>query len=248
MSHLKTYQSEAIADIQKKIEDALSKMDNPTEAAAEKAVADIVGPADLNSLIPYTGYYNMNTAGNAFLAIDTTIYYINYPLTQKITLKLTVPQITISYSLDGKKSSVFPFDKTCSFNGKTLIIPNVLQVDLTRVYQNGVLVTFSGNIQKTPANGSTSFNPVYVPTFIGTYIDLATQKPLVAVAESSMKYDFGDGTLKNISIFSYNPAMYVVQFANAGTTYTLMLGTNAQHGLACFYIAGAKTGFAVTIP
>jgi hypothetical protein len=42
--------------------------------------------------------------------------------------------------------------------------------------------------------------------------------------------------------------MYVVQFENAGVTYTLMLGTAAKQGLACFITNGKSNDFAVTIP
>ncbi len=240
---------EQLKSSSKAIEEALGKLKKPTQNVAEKAVRDLLPHSsnDASALIAFNGYYGINKAAGAFFSIDTSEVYINYPLTKRITIRYSYPIITINVSLDGKTSTSYPFGGSASFDGRTLIIPGVLQVSLTRGYQGGQLVALSGTIRGNAVSGSTYFNPVELPVFMGTYKEIVTKQPKLTVANSSLMFDFGGG-LQNIPAFTYNPAMYVVQFENAGVTYTLMLGTAAKQGLACFITNGKSNDFAVTIP
>jgi hypothetical protein len=240
---------EQLKSSSKTIEETLGKLKKPTQKMAEKAVRDLLPSSrnDASALIPFTGYYSINKAAGAFFSIDTAEVYINFPLTKRIMIRYSYPIITINVSLDGKTFTSYPFDSGASFDGKTLKITGVLQVSLVRGYQGGQLVTLSGTISGNTVSGSTYFNPVELPVFVGTYKEIVTKQPKLTVANSSLMFDFGAG-LQNIRAFTYNPAMYVVQFENAGVTYTLMLGTAAKQGLACFITNGTSNDFAVTIP
>ncbi|GHN01969.1 hypothetical protein WSM22_34580 [Cytophagales bacterium WSM2-2] len=258
MRHLKHPERDQLKGIHHKIEDALKKLKDPTQESAEKTIHALLGSRsnDTSSLVLFTGYYSMNTAPHAFLSIDTTELYVTYVLSQKITISIHIPAITVNVSMDGITSTPHTFDSSCSFDGRNLVIPNVLQLVLTRVYNSGQLVTFSGTItdkgKSTAVSGSTYFNPVELPVFVGDYKEakqgVKNPKTILKVAKGSLKFDFGTG-LENISIFTYTPAMYVVLFEHpAGTLYTLMLGTDSEHGLACFITDGKTNDFAVTIP
>jgi hypothetical protein len=240
--------------IRQTIEEALGKLENATDEVAEKTIRDLFpSSAGARGLIPFTGYYGIDTAAGAFFSIDTTEIYFKWPRTQEGTL-LTLSKITVNVSLDGKVSTSYPFDSSTSFDGQTLIIPNVLQVSLTRGYQGGQLVLLSGTIAGQSVLGSTYFNPVALPVFAGTYIGvkgiLIGKTRLALAADSSLSFDSGRG-LQNISIFTYDPAMYVLNFESDGVLYTLMLGTSAQAGqlgLVCFITDGTSNEVAVTIP
>ncbi len=231
-----------------KVEGMLAKLKDPTAESVEKEFGGILTAkeTDLKALMSFTGYYSLNKVQNAFLSIDTSIIYINYPFSQKKTIKLQMPSVTINVSLDGKTVTQYPFDSNASFDGKTLTIPNVLQVTLTRGYKDGQLVALSGKVGITAVTGSTNFNPVELPVFVGNYKEITSLKTILTVADSAIQFDFGSG-LKNVAAFSYNPAMYVIQFASGTASYTLMLGTAAKQGLACFIASGQSNDFAVTI-
>src|SRR5215210_6825562 len=120
---------EQIKSSSKTIEEALGKLKKPTQKMAEKTVMDLLpsSSSDASALIPFTGYYAINKAAGAFFSIDTTEVYINFPLTKRITIRYSYPIITVNVSLDGKISTYYPFGGSASFDGRTLIIPGVLQ-------------------------------------------------------------------------------------------------------------------------
>jgi hypothetical protein len=213
------------------IEEASGKLENPNDAK--------------RLLASFTGYYGIDRPGG-FFSIDTVERYTNSSLAGL--------SVKISVSLDGKNSTHHDFDESkASFDGQVLVIPGVLQVGLNREYQDGRLVQVSGTIGGTAVTGYTYFNPVWLPVFVGTYRNIVTQTVKMVVAGSSLKFDFGDGRgLQNIPDFSYGPAMYAAQFDEDGVKYTLMLGTAAEYGLACFITDSSdhpdKNVFAVTIP
>ena len=172
-------------------------------------------------LASFTGYYGLGKSGG-FFSIDTVEYYANSSLAGL--------SVKISVSLDGKTSTHHDFDSNeDSFDGQTLVIPTLrLQVGLNRGYQDGRLVQVSGTIAGEPITGYTYFNPVGLPVFVGTYKNMLTKAVKLIVAESSLKFDFGDGRgLQDIPAFSYAPAMYAAQLDKDGVQYTLMLGTAA---------------------
>jgi hypothetical protein len=253
MKTLPHFQSIHLEGIHGKIEASLKRLEDPTHETAEKAITALFpsSSSDTRALIPFTGYYAISSGSNAFLSIDTSELYITHEITKKITVSLTLPAITINVSLHGETPKSYPFDSSCSFDGKTLIIPNVLTLDLTRVNEGGPLATLSGTINDASVTGSTYFNPVELPVFSGTYKSLKTGEHnlVLRVANSFLMFDFesGDG-LQNIPVFTYNPAMYVVMFEHAGEKYVLMLGTAARNGLACFITHNEINDFAVTIP
>ncbi|MES1240737.1 MAG: hypothetical protein ABUT39_03880 [Acidobacteriota bacterium] len=198
------------------------------------------------SLAAFTGYYGLNTAAGGFFSIDTVEKYANSSLVQ-LTVKISV-------SLDGKTSTHWDFDGSgARFDGQMLVIPGALQVGLTQEYhQDGRLFLVSGTVLGKPVTGYTGFNPVWLPVFVGTYKNFVTGVDKLIVAASSLKFDFGDGRgLQDIPEFGYGPAMYAAQFYKDGVEYTLMLGTAAEYGLACFITDSSdrpdRNIFAVTI-
>jgi hypothetical protein len=217
--------------LDERIKEASGKPENPNDAK--------------RLLAAFTGYYGLDKPGG-FFSIDAVERYANSSLAGL--------SVKISVSLDGEHSTHYDFDESkASFDGQTLVIPGVLQVGLNRGYQDGRLVQVSGTITgKAAITGYTCFNPVWLPVFVGTYKNILTQAVKMVVAESSLKFDFGDGRgLQNIPDFGYGPAMYAAQFYKDGVEYTLMLGTAAEYGLACFITDSSdrpdRNIFAVTI-
>jgi hypothetical protein len=246
-------QGEQLKGIRKTIEEALGKLENVTPEMAEKTVRDLLPSSsnDVSSLVHFTGYYGINginTSAGAFFSIDTTEICITWPITREVTVHFRIPLITISVSLNGTASTSYLFDNSSSFDGQTLIIPNALQVSLTRGYQSGQLVTLSGTITGNTVSGSTYFNPVPMRVFAGSYkTTKAGPTKLTVAADSSLAFDFGD-RLRNIPVFTYDRAMYVVLFDHGDVRYTLMLGTDAGGGLACFITDGKSNEVTFTIP
>lgn len=255
MKDLKTSQHAALADFHDKTEQMLAKLENPTQESVEK-VFNSMRSADSDTLMSYTGYYSMDAAPGSFLSIDTVESY--YKLSQKITISTSA--VTISVSMNGTTSKTYPFGQGSTFDGKTLTIPNVLKITLTRQYNNGTLVTFSGVINNVNVTGSTQFNPIKLSTFNGHYYTVTTSgiKKMLSVDRSAtnpysstIAFDFGSG-MQEVRFYTFTPLMFVLMFYNRGSQdkekYVLMLGTAGSMGLACFIQHGPSGEYAVTIP
>lgn len=207
--------------------------------------------AGINQLVPFTGYYSMSIAPGAFLSIDTTDVPSS---TQPIFPVPTSPTITVSVSMDGKTSSTYPFTGSASFDGSTLHIPDgKIKLQLTRNYDDGRLVSFTGTIDSKTVNGSTYYNPVPLSAFVGDYFDADTGKQALSIkSDSSIMFDFsifsGGGKLQQVESHTYTPAMFVLAFTGSdGTKFILMLGTAGKSGLACSIQGGGIPRFAVSI-
>lgn len=251
MENLKT-NSATLSGYHNKAKEVLAKLDNPTKESVENALKDIKS-VSADSIVPFTGYYSMDVASGAFLSIDTVETY--YTLSQKITISLAT--VTVTISMDGLTSQTYPLDQTTTFDGKTLVIPNILTITLTRNYHDGILTTFSGKVYSANVNGSTQFNPIQLSTFTGKYYAatpslkevLSVNASATVPFDSSIAFDFGSG-LQGIRLYTFTPLMFVLMFANPATMeeYVLMLGTAGSKGLACFIQHGTTGEYAVTIP
>jgi len=251
MNDLKKSQHAALIDFHTKIEGILAEVKNPTKELVEEIFNGVKSP-DIDSIVPFTGYYSMDAAKGAFLSIDTTEAY--YRFTQKITFSTATVAVTVS--MNGTTSTTYPLDKSTTFDGKTLTIPNVLSITLTRQYHDGALVTFTGMVNKVNVTGSTQFNPIKLSTFNGNYTAVSSGKEVLSVNDSptnafdsSIAFDFGSG-LQDVRFYTFTPLMFVLMFSApvSGDKYVLMLGTAGSMGLACFIQQGSTGGYAFTIP
>jgi hypothetical protein len=190
------------------------------------------------SLVPFTGYYAMDIAAGAFLSIDTS---------EAWSTSAPISSVTVTVSTDGAASKTYPIDDTTTFDGRTLIIPDVLHIVFERKYNNGILTNFSGKIYGKDAKGNTRFNPLTLSTFIGSYLEIPTGKNVLVITESGVEFDFGSG-LQPITQYAFNPLMFVLSFNGpTGQKYTLMMGTAGSMGLAVYIQYGTTGSYAVTI-
>lgn len=233
------------ADILSKVETAMGQLENPTAESVKEVLNGIFPPSgEAEALMAFNGYYGLS-GSNGFVSIDTTQYFINWPF-HRMTIQYDFPIITINVSLDGVSSTQYKFDGNSSFDGTTLKSGD-LTLTLTRDYFEGNLVSLSGTVGTASVSGSTYFNPVFLPVFAGNYKEITSRQTILKVEDVAIA--FGDGTeMQTIPVFSYNPAMYVINFNLTGKAYTLMLGTAGNQGLACFITSGQSNDFAVTIP
>jgi len=240
-----------VEELRKAIDTALSTLSSPSQEDAEKAVRDLLPPAssDAAALVPFSGYYaitGIDVFPGAFFSIDTSVGYVNYPLTPKVTIHLIIPKIVINVSLDGTKSRSYPFDDGGSFDGKKLIIGDAVNVTLDRTYDEGKLVNLKGTVENAFVTGSTNFNPVDLAVFAASYTSIKN-KTTVTVGSSSLQFNS-----QNVDAFTYNPSMYVANFVAGGFYYTLMLGTQGPCGRVGFILGkgldGTTTDLVVTTP
>lgn len=246
-------QHAALINFHNKADEIVAKLKNPTKESVENALKAIKSP-DGDTIMSYTGYYSMDagTTTGAFLSIDTTEYY--YKLSQNITVRVAAVSVTVS--MDGTTSKTYPLDQSTTFIGTTLTIPNVLKITLTRGYNNGILTTFSGQVNSVNVTGSTRFNPITLSTFNGNYTAVPAMKKVLSVNDSTtipykstIAFDFGAG-LQEIRSYTFTPLMFVLMFTKPGSQdkYVLMMGTAGTAGLACFIQHGTTGEYAVTIP
>jgi hypothetical protein len=258
--HRKSRSHEHLQDLRNRIEAALGRLASPTQEAAEQAVRDLLssGSTDAAALVPFSGYYGLDNAPNAFFSIDTSQHGINYRYSPHITISLSVPVITINVCVDGVTSQSYEFDDGGSFDGTTLIIPQAqLNIVLTREYLSGQLVAASGTIQGISVSGSTYLNPVELAAFAARYTSVKTNTTVLTLGSpsawsSSLEFDSGSG-LQNVEFYTYNPSMYVIEFLVSTVPYVLMLGTQGPCGRVCFITSTTASGettqdFAVTTP
>jgi hypothetical protein len=204
---------------------------------------------DVGKLVPFTGYYSMNVAPGAFLSIDTIEERSISPI-QKTTA------ISINVSMDGKSATTYLFGDGATFDGVTLTIPGKLTLKFTREYNDGYLVSFSGTIGGVKVNGETYFNQVPLSAFIGDYYDVRTSKIALSIrSDSEILFDYSifstPGQLQQVNSYKYVPAMFVLTFSGRSSSepasFTLMLGTASQRGLACSIQGGGTPIFAFSI-
>lgn len=184
-------------------------------------------------------------ANGAFLSIDTIWIHNKYSPNSNSAL------LSVSISLNGIKSHTNFLDENTSFDGKTLIIPNVLDIKLERKYEDGILTIFSGLVKGHQVKGVNRFNQVVLSTFNGSYKSLKGVTLLV-INDSEISFDFGLG-LQKLMYFTFTPLMFLLTFYSpfSGERYVVMLGTSVQvghAGLACYIEHGVMGEYAMTIP
>lgn len=203
---------------------------------------------DTQALLPYNGYYALNSAPGAFFAIDANLVVSNGGGEASYMTTLYV-------SLDGKTSHSVPFSSG-TFDGTTLV-QNAdglsLNLTLTRASDPEITAQLSGQIAILPAlpvtvSGSTYNNPINSSLFRGTYYlleefilspSMKTWKTINKVMQigenNALYYDYGSGDnkLKQVQSYIYNMNMYYFQFLNGTKKVQLIMGTAGSAGFAC---------------
>ncbi len=196
---------------------------------------------DTLKLIPFNGYYALNTTG-AFFAIDTNMVIRPAPSTPEYDLSLLI-------SLDGTTSTRFAFTGTFN-NNQLLQYWNVggLDINLSFTRTNsvyGTTVTCAGSIalpgeSAVTVSGNTYNNPIPASLFIGEYYtDIKGAQSSVKVmsigADNQLMYDNGtnSGNLVEVLTYVYNLNMYYFSFMDGVTMVKLIMGTASAQGFAC---------------
>lgn len=191
---------------------------------------------DTTKLLPFNGYYTLNAANGAFLAIDTNM--VVQPNVAPVYI------ITLLISLDGVTSARYDFSGT--FDGTHLAQQaNGLTIDLVFTRPTGAYgptVNCSGSITlpgKTAVSvsGNTYNNPIPADLFIGDFYNSTapTQKVMSIQANNVLMYDGGtsNGVLQTVPSYVYNMNMYYFSFQQGETMVKLIMGTAAAQGFAC---------------
>lgn len=190
-----------------------------------------------NNLAQFDGYYSIKygSAIGAFISIQSTIYYYNGYKYEYST--------DIGVSLDGKTSKSYKFDTSMSFDGKTLIIPKVLSVDLVREYEDKSqsLVQLNGSVSvgndQIIIKGYTLFNPVSLSLYNGNYYYLDTKTKKYSKVLNISKNDNGQIQViydnNNFGSFIYVPIMYILAYTpDQSNAIVFSLGTQSGQGNA----------------
>jgi hypothetical protein len=198
---------------------------------------------DTPILMPYNGYYTLNTAKGAFFAIDANMI---------IRPTATSPEYDMSLliSLDGTSATRFAF--TGTFDGTHLIqkwTVGGLAIQLTfsrpdnGIY--GATATCEGSIALPGASavsvaGSTYNNPIPASLYKGDYyytpvVDGTSIKVMSIGDNNKLMYDNGtnDGNLQEVVTYVYNLNMYYFSLIHGITGVKLIMGTAATKGFAC---------------
>lgn len=198
---------------------------------------------DTPKLMPFNGYYTLDSAIGAFFAIDTNMVI-------RPTASAPEYDLSLLISLDGKTSTRFAF--TGTFDGTTLLqewTVGGLNINLTFTRTNssyGPTVTCKGSIalpnqQAIPVTGNTYNNPIPASLYIGDYYftpsNSTTPVKVMSIgANNQLMYDNGtnSGTLNPVDTYVYNLNMYYFSIVpDANTKVQLIMGTAATQGFAC---------------
>ncbi len=199
------------------------------------------------AILPYNGYYSLNTAPGAFLTIDTNILVIG-------GIKIYLVYLVVS--TNGKESYTAEISGELENNTlKHKVGDMIIEIEFTRINKiNEPTVECKGTITTGDVIeniiGYTYNNPIENSLYEGTYYhnispegEPPTYKEVLKIGENnSIKYDYAlnDGNLKDVDIYVYNMNMYYFTlFAltkNKKTPIaieTLIMGTAADKGFAC---------------
>ncbi|NHN27737.1 hypothetical protein FIA58_018805 [Flavobacterium jejuense] len=203
----------------------------------------VVNNADTLKLIPFNGYYTLDSATGAFFAIDTNMV---------ITPTTTEPQYDLSLliSLDGTTSKRYKF--TGTFDGNQLLQDNAeegLGLSLTFSRNSstyGPTVSCKGSIillgqQALHVKGTTYNNPIPASLYKGDYFytPIIGQPPVKVMSigdNNTLLYDNGtnNGELHPVKTYIYNLNMYYFSIETKPYTQVkLIMGTAATQGFAC---------------
>lgn len=198
---------------------------------------------DTLKLIPFNGYYTLDSAIGAFFAIDTNMV---------IRPSASAPEYDLSLliSLDGTTSTRFAF--TGTFDGTTLLqkwTVGGLDINLTFTRPEGAYgptVICNGSIalpgkQAITVTGNTYNNPIPASLYIGDYYFTppTTTTPVKVMsinANNELMYDNGtnNGILHAVDMYVYNLNMYYFSIQpDANTQVKLIMGTAGAQGFAC---------------
>lgn len=197
---------------------------------------------DTPKLMPYNGYYTLDTAKGAFFAIDANMIIRPTAASPEYDMSLLI-------SLDGTTATRFSF--TGTFDGSNLIqkwTMDGLDISLTFTRTNssyGTTVNCKGSISLPGASavsvaGSTYNNPIPASLYKGDfYYTPVVGGPSVRVMHignnNQLMYDYGtnDGNLQEVTAYVYNLNMYYFSLMHGITNVKLIMGTAAAQGFAC---------------
>jgi hypothetical protein len=211
----------------------------------------------VEQLLPFTGHYTLDGGSARFLLIDTNLQYqksdggVQMHHTASVTIHGD-PDRTVGAAVDS--STIFDFESCGTFeNGNLTVSHNnwkVVDVFLYRDYCNGNRSALIGNIAAEKVKGVTAFGAIQLPVFAATYYELAAGAPpeprLKIDPDYSISYREGTGEYVQVTEYTYNYAMFVIQFTLNGEKYEFELGTTPGFGR----VAGnaAKAGLLVSVP
>lgn len=198
-------------------------------------------PVDL--LITYTGYYALDGRPGAFVLVDTNLIYALDGATA-----IGTNTATITIAMDDVSSTIYAFDGHCSFDGRTLTVTDDgrLIASLNFYKDDNQVSAFSGTIHGDPVTARTPFNPIQLPVFATDYFTIGGQDVMLRIgADYSVFCRLNDGILTRIDEYSYNYAMFVIEFTAGGETNAFEMGTAMGFGR----VAGnsARAGLLVSI-
>ena len=172
------------------------------------------------ALVPYTGYYTIDGGSGAFVMVDPYMTVASAP--GKAPVNTYLAKITVS--TDGLNSTVYQVGIDCSFDGKTLLIPDGVGVPIANLsFDNSASPTkLSGKLGTTPVAGSSPFGTVLLSQWSGTYY---AQGPRFMVRDQM--------------VYPYLPALQVnpdgtILYAAGGAPLTLV--TNYWYDYGMFVI------------
>lgn len=246
-------QKEKLSTLQKEFESKISQFENPTQNNIDNLLLET--QIDKMQLVYLSGHYVINNLkAKGFVSINTTNYKFEVQAKNKVFI-VKIPVINISVSLDGKTSKEFTFEDI-TFYRNNLIIDGYLDINFSRKYNIGKIVSFSGTIQtqseKIFITGATYFNSVPLKAFSGTYRELTgftVGNHIMRITDSSLVFDFGDGPVE-ITEYIYKPSVCTLEFYKPKSVekFEVLLGLSGNSGLACNILSKHRTRFAVTIP
>ena len=181
----------------------------------------------VDELITYTGYYALNEFPGGFVLVDTNLIY---------DFGNRINTATITISIDGVNSSVFAFAGHCSFDGRRLIVRDsgggeIASLNFYKDPDRGLMSAFTGGIDGMGVSGQTPFNPILLPEFAADYYPIGVPDFQLSMRQDySVFFRLNNGDVIRIDEYSYNYAMFVIQFAAGGQTNTFEMGTAMGYG------------------
>lgn len=210
--------------------------------------SDSASPSPVKQLLPFTGYYTLDSGVGNFLLIDTNLIYMLQDDGPSFVLTATV-----TLHGDEQPSAVFDFDTCCTFENDNLTVTlqgaKIVDVRLYKDYSNGNSSALEGTIGATKVKGVTPFSPIQLPVFAAKYYDLGgeTDQPrLIIDPDYSLWYRQGSDEPVQIKTYGYNYAMFVIQFMLNGNLLAFEMGT--AHGYGRVAGNAAKGGLLVSVP
>ncbi|HEX8572998.1 MAG TPA: hypothetical protein VF759_09615 [Allosphingosinicella sp.] len=202
---------------------------------------DVEQQSQAEALIPFTGYYTLDSALGSFVAVETRSNWQAGASAPTIEY-----EATIAISSDGQTSEQYSLGPNCSFEFNQLLITDPAGdtiADLSFSNEGG-LGSLQGMVAGSQVTGTTPFGPVELSIWAGTYyrqgppfmIRDVLQYPYVAAlqigTDGSVQFASGSEPLQPLPSYSYVYGMFVISFPAAPQipTQILEMGTDSVWG------------------